>query len=319
MTTQQPAQDDATQGANGSPPAPWRPEGTPILNALLDHVPSATDKRPWQAGHGLHIQGIGGLVSKERRRFTILGHGDYANQIGGCRTLVASSQTIETTKEITTSVGRGENAPDLDVPWGRDSLTVNGNADITVGSRLVMMSGIVNRNWNGGVMRLASMEGVICGGAFLRLIASPSVTLSDLMSGDVYGGCARVAAVRTYLAVVHYRAAATAAWASAVYMRHATFVVEPLVGSPSAGGPVGNIAAKLARLGRILSVARMICPPLDIFIGLVTFLPFGIYALYGLIAALIKKPNPIPPSGPPRVRNQTVGVNAQAFASMLVT
>lgn len=284
----------------------------------MQHVPSASDKRPWQAGHGLHIQGLGGLVSKERRHFTILGHGAYANHIGGCRTLVANSQTIRTTKELTTSIGRGDNAPAVDVPWGRDSLTVDGDAEITVGSRLVMMSGFVERNWNGGVMRLASMEGVICGGAFVRLIASPSATLSGLMSGDVYGGCARVAAVRTYLAVLHYRAAATAAWACGLYYRNATFTVEPVIGSPAAGGPVSALAAKLARLARMLEVARMLCPVLDILVGVVTFVPMGIYALYSLIAGIVKTPTPIPPAGPPRVRVRNSGLELESFLSMTV-
>ncbi|MCY3811467.1 MAG: hypothetical protein OXH15_06705 [Gammaproteobacteria bacterium] len=305
-----------TLDANGEPP--WRTAGTPILNALLDHVPSATDRRPWQAGHVLHIQALGGLVSKERRRYTILGHGEYYNQIGGCRTLAADSQTLETTADLTTSVGEGDAAPDVDAPWGRDSLTVDGDAEITVGGRMVMLSGFATRNWNGGVMRLASMEGVICGGAFLRLIASPSVTLSGMMTGDVYGGCARVAAVRCYLAVLHYRAAAAAAWANGVYVRNATFVIEPLIGTPSAGTPPSRMAAKLARMGQVLSAARMVCPPLDIFVGVATFVPMGLYGLYGLIAGIVKRPNPIPPAGPPRTRVQNVGVNLQSCTSMLV-
>jgi len=310
--------DGQAQDPNGNPPEPWRAEGTPILEALMKHVPRETDRRPWQAGHALHIQGLGGLVSKERRHFTILGHGEYSNHIGGCRTLVAGSQAIRTTRDLTTSIGRSDDAPDVDVPWGRDSLTVDGNADNTFGSRLVMMSGFVERNWNGGVMRLASMEGAICGGAFLRLIASPSATISGLMTGDVYGGCARVAAVRTYLAVLHHRAAAPAAWAVGVYSRNATFTVEPVIGSPSAGAPVAALAAKLARLGRMLSIARMLCPVLDIFVGLVSMVPLGIFALYGLIAGVIKKPVPIPPAGPPRVRQRHRGVELESFLSMTI-
>ena len=318
MTTQAEAENGAATDSNGDPPKPWRPEGTPILNGLVQHVPFSTENRPWQAGHVLQIQGLGGLVSKERRHFTILGHGNYSNHIGGCRTLVANSQTIRTTKELTTSVGRGDNAPDVDVSWGRDSLTVDGDAEMTFGSRLVMMSGFINRNWNGGVMRLASMEGVICGGAFVRLIASPSATLSGLMTGDVYGGCARVAAVRTYLAVLHYRAAATAAWASGVYYRNATFTIEPVIGSPAAGAPVSALVAKLARLARMLEVARMLCPVLDIFVGVVMFVPLGIFALYGLIAGVIKKPIPIPPAGPPRIRVRNTGLELETFLSSVV-
>ena len=137
------------------------------------------------------------------------------------------------------------------------------------------------------------------------------------MTGDVYGGCARVGAVRSYLAVLQYRAAATAAWAAGVYTRNATFTVEPLIASPSAQTPVSGVMAKLARLGKILSVARMICPPLDILIGVLTFIPMGIYALFKLISGVIKKPVPIPPSGPPRVRNRNRGLALESFASAI--
>ena len=318
MTTETTTNNGKTEHADETTPAAWRDKDKKILEALLEHVPREADLRPWQAGHGLHIQGLGGVVSKERRHFTILGHGTYANHIGGCRTLVADRQTIRTTKDSSTSIGRSDNAPDVGVPWGRDSLTVDGDAEITFGSRLTLMSGFIERNWNGGVMRLASMEGVICGGAFLRLIASPSATLSGLMTGDVYGGCARAAVVRSYLAVLHYRAAQAAAWKVGLYSRNATFVVEPLIGSPSAGGPVSSIAAKLARLGKVLSVARMVCPPLDIFIGVLTVVPMGIYALFRLISGVIRKPNPIPPAGPPRVRNRNRGLALETFSSQKI-
>ena len=318
MTTETKMEDGKTEDAEKTTPEAWRDKDKSILEALLRHVPRETGLRPWQPGHGLHIQGLGGVVSKERRHFTILGHGTYASHIGGCRTLVADRQTIRTTKDSSMSIGRSDDAPDVDAPWGRDSLTVDGDAEITFGSRLTLMSGFIERNWNGGVMRLASMEGVICGGAFLRLIASPSATLSGLMTGDIYGGCARTAAVRSYLAVLHYRAAQAAAWAVGVYSRNATFVVEPLIGSPSAGGPVSSIAEKLARLGKVLSVARMVCPPLDIFVGVLTAVPMGIYALFKLVAGVIKKPIPIPPAGPPRVRNRNRGLALETFLSQTI-
>ena len=162
MTTEAKTKDDDAKDGK-TKPKPWRGKGQQILDALIEHVPHETERRPWQPGHALQIQGLGGMVSKERRHFTILGHGSYSNRIGGCRTLVADSLTTRTTRELTTSIGRGDDAPDVDVPWGTDSLTVDGDADITFGSRLILMSGFIDRNWNGGVMRLASMEGVICG------------------------------------------------------------------------------------------------------------------------------------------------------------
>ena len=317
--TREPTTAERTQGANNdvAPPS-WRPADTPILNALLEHVPGATDRRPWQPGLELSIRGQGGLVSADKRRYTIVGHGEYANHIGGCRTLAANRQGIRTTKELNTNIARADGTRDKDVRWGVDSLTVEGDAQITFGARLVMMSGIVNRQWNGGVMRLASMEGVICGGGFLRLIASPSATLSGLNSGDVYGGCARVSVVRSTLAVLQYRAAQTATWTSAVYNRTATFVVEPVVGTPSKN-PASNTASKLARLGRTFEMARMLCPALDILVGVVTFFPLAIYAIYSLIAGVVNKPVAAPLSGPPRIRNRTVGVHSLAYQSVVVT
>ena len=88
----------------------WRPAGTPMLNALLTHVPGETDRRPWQPGMELNVHGQGGLVSNDRRRYTIIGHGEYANHVGGCRTLAANKQGIRTTKQLTTRITRGESA-----------------------------------------------------------------------------------------------------------------------------------------------------------------------------------------------------------------
>ena len=295
----------------------WRPTGTPILNALLEHVPGETDRRPWQPGVELNVHGQGGLVSEDRRRFTIIGHGEYTNHVGGCRTLAANRQGIRTTKQLTTRIAPGATTNGRSTT-GHDSLTVDGDAELTFGGRLVMMSGILNRQWNGGVMRLASMEGVICGGGFLRLIASPSATISGLNTGDVYGGCARVSAVRSYLAVLQYRAAQTATWTSAIYNRTATFVIEPVVGTPSAN-PVSNTASKLARLGRTFEMARMLCPVLDILVGVVTFVPLGIYAIYRLISSVVRKPVPAPLTGPPRIRNQTAPVRISSYQTVLTT
>ena len=302
--------------ANDAPES-WRPAGTSILNGLMQQVPTATDHHPWQAGHELHMQGLGGLVDKANRHFTLVGQGEYANHIGGCRKIVAEVQSIETHRHLTVSIGKGESAPEADVPWGRDSLTVDGDAEMSFGSRTLMMSGFVTRNWNGGVMRLASMEGVICGGAFLRLIASPSATLSGLMTGDVYGGCARVSTVRTYLAVLHYRAAAAAAWTMGVYVRNATFTIEPVVGVLSQAKPVSDIGRILARLGKMLEIARMLCPVLDIFGGVLSAIPMGIYALIALIAGIVKTPNPLPMAGPPRLRQMNVGVRVENYGAFL--
>ena len=296
--------------------ASWRPAETPILDGLLEQVPEWSERPPWQPGYELHIHGQGGVVSKERRRYTIVGHGGYSNNVGGHRTLTTDYQNTICSKDRKIMIARPDHAPDLDVPWGRDELVVEGDASHTYHGRTLMMSGTVQRTWHGGVMRLASMEGVICGGAFVRVIASPSATLSALMSGDVYGGAARVSAVRTYLAVLHYRAAQAAAWAMGVYVRNASFVIEPIISSPSGQAPKGKIAQKLARLAKAAEVARMVCPVMDIAAGVAT-LPLAVFGIVGLIRSIVRKPVPIPPAGPPRIRTRNVGMNMEQFSSIV--
>ena len=101
ITTASKAQDANKDIASVS----WRPAGMPILNALLQHVPSAADRPPWRPGLALDLHGQGGLVGKDRRHYTIVGHGEYANHVGGSRTLAANNQGIRTTKELRTSIG----------------------------------------------------------------------------------------------------------------------------------------------------------------------------------------------------------------------
>ena len=289
-----------------------------MLDGLIQHVPATTEQRPWQSGYELQIQGLGGFVNKERRHHTILGHGTYVNQIGGHRTMVAGTQTTETQGERSVQISEPDDPGDLDAPWGVDSLTVEQDADITFGSRLVITGGSVERTWNGGVIRLASMEGTICGGAFLRIHASPSMTMSAMLTGDVYGGIARASVARTYLAVLEYRAAKAAAWAMGMYTRNATFVIEPVINSPSGETPKSNIARKLSRLTKTFDAVRMLCPPLDIAVGVI-MLPVALYGIFALIRGLLKKGKAAPPSGPPRTRTRTAGAISQTSGSVLVT
>lgn len=299
----------------------WRQPGKPLLKALIDHVPAKADSTPaytpvWQPGHEMHLNGQGGIVNKERRHYTIVGHGYYANRIGGCRTLAAGTQSIETEGHLGVTVAPQPDAREGVVGTGLDSLTVAGDADITFHARTLLMSGVVTRAWNGGVMRLASMEGVICGGLFMRGIFGPSLTLSALMTGDVYGGCARVSVVRAYLALLHYRAAQSAAWLSSAYVRSASFVIEPMVSVPS-DRPQGGAASKLARMGRTFARARMICPPLDILVGLATLAALPVTLLARFIAKKLGKARP-PPMGPPRVRIRNVGADLENWGSIMI-
>ena len=326
--------------------APWRTRGNSLLEDLRD-VPAGDEDRttfPWQPGYELTVQGHGGFVSRERRRYTLVGHrGNYLNNVGGHQTVVAGLQSYDVQSDRIVSIERPDDTAGMDAPWGLDRLAVKGDARYEFGSRTLMMSGIVERNWNGGVMRLASMEGIVCGGAMTRVIGGPSATLSGMATGDVYGGIARVSAVRSYLSVLQYRAAKDAAWAMGLYVRNATFTIEPMFSPPAGMVPKANTAAKMSRLQRVMSRAskaarklakavarsriargakavgegaRMVCPLVDIIAGLAT-LPFAIVGIIGLIRSLAGsgKPIPIPPSGPPRMRNRS-GINVSQFASM---
>ena len=299
----------------GSPSAePWRPPGSPILEGLIKHVPESSSRFPWRPGYELHIRGQGSLVSKERRRYTIVGRGGrYSSYVGGHRNLDAEYQKVLVSGNRQITVKRPDDTGGLEAEWGLDELTVKGDASWTFHSRVLMMGGgTVERNWSGGVMRLSSMEGVICGGALVRAIGGPSATMAALMSGDIYGGCARVSGVRTYLAVLHYRAAERAAWALGIYSRTAQFVIEPLVIMQAPPTKMGNVAAKVMRIGRVMSVARMLCPAVDILAGLAILA----YTLGHAAYMKVRKPIVVPPIPVPRIRKQNFGVNVQAYSSI---
>ena len=275
------------------------------------------------------------------------------NRVDRHQKLTAENQSSRVALDRMVSVERPDDVLDLDASWGVDRLVVGGSASYRVGSRTLMMSGSVNRLWDGGVVRMACMEGVICAGVFARVIAGPSATLSGMMTADVYGGCARVSAVRAYVALLQYRAAKSAAWASGVYVRHATFVIEPIVGSPSQGTPASRFSAKMARLAMLSTRAgkmarrvtrmtqrigktrawraaaragrgiksgsdatRTVCPVADIIAGLVT-LPLAFIGIAMFFANFVKKPIAVPSEpGPPRMRTRTTGTSMESFSSV---
>ena len=279
--------------------------------------PSGQSVHLWQPGYELSIQGLGGVINREKRKYTIVGHGWYANHVGGHRTLTAGSQDNRCGERQTVQIARSKDTGDLKTSWGVDALTVKGDADVEYHSKTLMMTGTINRLWNGGVVRMAAMEGIICGGSFVRVIASPSGTMSGLMSGDIYGGCARVSVARTYIALLHYRAAQVAVWATGAYVRNTTFTIEPIIGSPSSVTPKGDSGAKMARLARIASAARMVCPLLDIAAGIISIPPAIAGGIFNLAKKATRKPNPIPPpSGPPRIRTRVTGITSMMYTSM---
>ena len=316
-------QPDAQSRDFGNPPpvTTWRRPGQTRLDALLDFVPRwgrPPGVTPWEPGHEIRIQSLGGIVSKERRRYTIVGHGEFHRSVLKHRNwTINSSQKMTHSKSHTVVIGGPGTASSTDtdesgdapgapsIERGRDTLEVRGDARLEFHSRTIMMSGFVTRRLENGVVRMASLEGVICGGAFVRAVAGPSANMSPLCSGDVYGGGARSAINRSMLALLHYRAAAAAAWASGVYVRASNIVVEPLLSAPSSPGPRSMILAKLARLAaaanKVLTPLRAVLAPLDILIGLITFVPMLFFGLGMLALSLIRAPIPIPPMGPPRV------------------
>ena len=333
---------DGWWGLESDPPAAsWKEADSPHLKSLK-RVPSMHDSPespPWKPGYELNIRGFGGLVNKERRRYTLVGHeGSYSNEIRGNRTVTADYHSTRVRGHRSVRIARPEDSEGLDASWGLDRLTVERNASYEFHSRTLMMSGSVTRNWNGGIMRLASMEGVVCGGAMTRVIAGPAGTMSAMMTGDVYGAIARVSAVRVYLAVLQYRAAKDAAWAIGVWLRRTTFTIVPAVPVPPAVTPKQKANEKMSRLSKAarkamrtlrkpgkvarrgVSGARMVCPVVDILLG-VASLPFAIIGLATLLSRLCTPTpkNVIPPAGPPRVLNSNSGVTLEVYMSKTFT
>ena len=238
---------------------------------------------PWHGNDRLQVAAAGGLVQRE-----------------GCAAVLARAYTDTVLGDSRTELaGDGERIVDGDVTvkvaGGTDTLDVDGDAEIRFDDRQVMMSGTVEREWTGAITRMAGMEGVICGGAYTKVCAGATMTVCAVATGDVYGVCTRFAGARVHVAGLHYRAARVAMWRTGAHVRSAGVVVEPLIGSPSQQSPAKSVAQKAARMFRIVSG---VLPFVDIAAGIIG-IPAGIAML---IANIVRKKNPEPPSGPPRLR-----------------
>ena len=276
---------------------------------------------PWIAGSHLEVQAQGLLVSRDTVRERRVGapegeKGAYTSQVLGSREVrcdTHESQCEGARYVIVAKPEEGEGAGD--VPYGENVLEVADEAEIRFKSRTTMMSGVLERTYKGGFIKAAPMEGVMCAGAFTRVIAGPSATASALASSDVYGASAKTAAVRIQMALMHYRACAGAARTHALYVRNATFAIEPIV-SVHAQTQQGAAAAKLARLGKVLGVAKMFCPLLDIACGLAGFVAGMGAGLFGLIRRAIKGPKPPPPQvTTPRIHVRNCGATNESFST----
>ena len=280
-------------------------QGASNLLEAVENIPGAGPEKPWKDGHELEITGRGGLYNLERRRVTVAAKA-YHSRVRKNRNVHVRgdyASTIDGDASVTIAPGR---VP-VDAP-GLEKLTVRGSATMELGERRTILTGTVNRVWSGPIKRMIGMEGVICGGAFARIHAGPAMTIAALMSGDVYGGAARVAGARIHVAGLGYRSADSAAWAMGAYIRSTNVTVEPAIGSPSQVTPTSKISQKLGR------IALGLCPFLEIGLGLV-MLPVG---LVTMLANKIRGRKPKPPSGPPRTRTVN-GVVMKSTGSELHT
>lgn len=311
----------------------WIPERGTILDSLLAVADDAdngdSQPKPWQAGHVLEFSSYGGQRTLERRR--------KAASSGGYSNTVTGNQSTDITGSYTArynggSVVIGPPAPpegegndeaeaqrQADLQSGlqeglsasTDRLSVAGNADINYENRTILMSGSINRLWQGGITKFVGMEGAICGGAFVRTIAGPSMTLSALVSGDVYGGSLRVAAARVHMALLSYRSLDAIAWACGYWGRFSTFVIIPPIKTDDAG------ATRRSQIGKwLLKISGTMLPLIEIAWGLlmlVVALIKGLFALLAKVGAAIKARLPVIPG--PRNEIRTAGVTSQTTAA----
>ena len=304
---------------------PWRPMEASLIESLLG-VPDTRarninfDAVPWRNGYELSIVGSGGIQELEDRRVVIaaMQHTSYVGR--HLEKTVTGESKLHVHHDLTVSVyplptgdsagsasgsssgDSGESTAITGVPWGEDKLTVVGDATWDVGDRMTLMTGAIRRDWTGRIMRLAGMEGVICMGLHMRIITGAAMSVSALMSGDVYGGAARAALLRMHVGGFVYRSVEVCAWAGLGYVRSTGVTIEPAIGSPTQNTPETRLWMKLGRLSLAL------CPFLDMAIGIATLQLNIAIALGTSIASKIKKEPPKPPAGRPRTRTRACGL-----------
>lgn len=261
-----------------------------------------TKTPPWTGFQEAEMIGAGGIRVNDLERetiaaqhYTITVGGDLIAEVGGdCGTTVKNDHLL---------VMEGESGGPGFAKWGKDTLRVRGDAMWRTDEKMVLGACDVERRWEGAILRMIGMEGIICGGVFLKTFSGGIyTTMAPLVSGDVYGGAAHTSIVRFRVAGhMGYRSSEMAAWLCSAYLRKAWTTIEPLPGSlqQDANRPLYE------KIGRILMGTN---PILDIMWGVV-FMPMAVYSLVKMIKNLIqKKQSPAdPPQGPPRTRTRTVG------------
>ena len=320
-----PDDEEDTTEAGDNLAGSWRSEGQSraeglVTGATEDRRPGDERTHPWTPGLHMDVRARGALISRDREVHRSIGHGGYANQVYGNRHVKSGFEHSVYSKDRTIVVQGMEGlGSDIlpDVRFGRDKLDVVEDAVLEWKARTTLMSGTLTRRYLGGFIKAAPMEGVICGGALVRTIGGPSANLSVLCTGDVYGGAARVALSRTRIGLMHYRAAVGAAWSSVFCGRVANFVIEPLV-SVRQDGPRSNVARKLARLGKVLNVVRMVCPLVDIASGVLGLVGGLGYGLFKLIRNKVKgKPPPPATETVPRLRTPVHAAALEKFGQKI--
>ena len=201
--------------------------------------------------------------------------------------------------------------PTLSAP-GRESLTVDGDASMEGHDRRVSMGGIYNRTWGGGVIRMAGLEGIICGGGFVRMIAGPAFHGAQIVSGDVYGGALHAAATRVHAAGFGYRSAELAAWACGIYVRATGTTFTPAITSPSRTYKKRSLKAKMGR------IFLGLCPPVDIMVGLAGLAMLPLMLIIAGINKLRGVPKK-PVKTNPRALVRTIGFKSQTTSEELNT
>ena len=291
--------------------------GSSTLESLLEVV-DASNKHlgmngiPWRAGHELIITGQGGLYDREDRRVSLV-RGTYTNEVtknsisdirGGYsfKSDATLSLTIGPTANTETVAGSGI--------IGLDSLTVDGNANVSANDKMItILNAPINRIWKGGISRVAGMEGVICAGYYSRIYAGAILSICPLISGDVYGGCARFAGARISMAILNYRSVDACIWNTQfLNLKTKTTFIPPLVRKKP------PISKKKWLFKGILGA----CPFFEILLGILS-IPVAIFSL--ILSMSMKAYNKIKKiiSPTPRISAENSPVTAETVKTEMST
>lgn len=272
--------------------------------------PDDSPKPPWRENTELTLLGGGGIRTREDVHERVVGQ-SYLRHVAGNQTVrVGGDITVQVAGNTSTSMsGSGPMSG-----GNSDRLHVKGDATWHAKDKIIMSKTDVMRRWEGGILRMIGMEGVICGGGFAKTYTGVSATFAPLASGDVYGGGTHHALSRIHVSGrLGYRSSELGAWRAGSYRRFSVFTTEPLQGS-QAKDKERNWATKLGRIG------LGICPLADIAFGLGSaVVGLGMTLTSLIMAAMGKKKQKQPKQGIPRTLVRKVdGVMQQRTADYIL-